>query len=289
LHVGSDGGILVDECLRSSVKDIWAAGDCASLAFSRAYMEMNHPDPLRPALFPGGFVLDCNDDTQGSDPDQQTRVVLLRELSATTTAPSGSPAPTLSPSPSPTLTPSPSPLSSSPSFAPIVWSPQRLWTFAKHSSLFAARSMSGVWDKELSEAGGFDWMLFAHTTVLAGFKVVLLGQYNMQGFTQTLRKVWEQEPIDSGVRNEMDVGSESQQTTVIPRLRTLVRLHPGVELIKLHLLDGRVIGAMLIGASDSSAIELEETMENLMLNQLDLTQFGDFLNDVDVDIADFFD
>ena len=43
-------------------------------------------------------------------------------------------------------------------------------------------------------------------------------------------------------------------------------------------------GALLIGESD-----LEETLENLMLTQLDVGAFADSLLDPDVDIEDFFD
>jgi NAD(P)H-nitrite reductase large subunit len=40
---------------------------------------------------------------------------------------------------------------------------------------------------------------------------------------------------------------------------------PGQEYIKVVLVDGRVVGALLVGETD-----LEETMENLILNRLDV-------------------
>lgn len=43
-------------------------------------------------------------------------------------------------------------------------------------------------------------------------------------------------------------------------------------------------GAILIGETD-----LEETFENLILNQIDLSSFGEGLLDPNVDIEDFFD
>jgi hypothetical protein len=43
-------------------------------------------------------------------------------------------------------------------------------------------------------------------------------------------------------------------------------------------------GAILIGETD-----LEETFENLILNQIDLTPFKDDLLDPNIDIEDFFD
>lgn len=67
-------------------------------------------------------------------------------------------------------------------------------------------------------------------------------------------------------------------------IKTLMRVHPGEEFIKVILYHGRVVGAVLIGDTD-----LEETMENLILNQLDVSQFGDELLREDVDLEDFFD
>lgn len=58
----------------------------------------------------------------------------------------------------------------------------------------------------------------------------------------------------------------------------------GLEYVKVVLRDGRMEGAILIGETD-----LEETFENLILNQTDLTPFIDHLLDPDIDIEDFFD
>lgn len=54
--------------------------------------------------------------------------------------------------------------------------------------------------------------------------------------------------------------------------------------MKVVLHDGRLQGAILIGETD-----LEETFENLILNQTDLTPFKDHLLDPNIDIEDFFD
>jgi len=200
------GGIVVDECLRSSVPDVYAAGDCACLRFSEAFLAQ-HVTPDRPLLF----------------------------------------------------------------------HQERLWSHAKLLGCYAARSLSGLYEAELSELGGFNFLLFAHTSVLLGRKAVLLGLHNLQNLGGA-----------AGVRQLVQSGA----------LRTLVRCRPErrAELIKLHLLHGRLIGALLLGKMDASgegegadALELEETCENLMLNQTDLGEFGDFLNDVDVDLADYFD
>ena len=47
---------------------------------------------------------------------------------------------------------------------------------------------------------------------------------------------------------------------------------------------GRMQGAILIGETD-----LEETFENLILNQIDLSVYGVDLLDPNIDIEDYFD
>ncbi len=47
---------------------------------------------------------------------------------------------------------------------------------------------------------------------------------------------------------------------------------------------GRVCGALLIGETD-----LEETFENLILNQIDVSSLGENLINPDIDIEDYFD
>ena len=64
---------------------------------------------------------------------------------------------------------------------------------------------------------------------------------------------------------------------------TLLRVKANEEFVKCVMVDGRMRGAILIGET-----ELEETFENLILNQIDLTQYGDFLAS-DVDLEDYFD
>jgi len=57
-----------------------------------------------------------------------------------------------------------------------------------------------------------------------------------------------------------------------------------VEYVKVVLQGGRLVGALLVGDTD-----LEETFENLILNQIDLTPFKDNLLEPGIDIDDFFD
>lgn len=55
-------------------------------------------------------------------------------------------------------------------------------------------------------------------------------------------------------------------------------------LFKVVLSGGRMVGAVLIGETD-----LEETFENLILNQMDLTPYGEELLNPNIDIEDYFD
>lgn len=50
------------------------------------------------------------------------------------------------------------------------------------------------------------------------------------------------------------------------------------------MVNGRMQGALLVGETD-----LEETFENLILNQLDLSSFGGHLLDPNLDLSDYFD
>ena len=47
---------------------------------------------------------------------------------------------------------------------------------------------------------------------------------------------------------------------------------------------GKMVGAVLVGETD-----LEETFENLILNQMDLTPYKDELLNPNIDIEDYFD
>ena len=58
----------------------------------------------------------------------------------------------------------------------------------------------------------------------------------------------------------------------------------GVEYVKIVIYEGRVQGALFIGETD-----LEETFENLILNQIDVSPFGENLINPDIDIEDYFD
>ncbi|XP_003385104.2 PREDICTED: pyridine nucleotide-disulfide oxidoreductase domain-containing protein 1-like [Amphimedon queenslandica] len=134
---------------------------------------------------------------------------------------------------------------------PNTWFQMRLWSQARQMGAYAAKCM-------LAHSGGesitldFCFELFAHVTTFFGYKVVLLGCYNAQG----LGKDYE----------------------------LLLRITNGVEYVKVILQHGRMVGAILIGDTD-----LEETFENLILNRMDLTRYGENLLDPSIDIEDYFD
>ena len=72
--------------------------------------------------------------------------------------------------------------------------------------------------------------------------------------------------------------------TLDNKYELLVRVTPGKEYVKAVMKDGRMQGAVLIGETD-----LEETFENLILNQMDLTVYGEDLLNPEIDIEDYFD
>lgn len=131
------------------------------------------------------------------------------------------------------------------------WFQMRLWTQARQMGAMAGKSMAAKYRGEQIYAD-FCFELFGHVTQLFGYQVVLLGKFNGQG----LGKKYE----------------------------ALLRVTEGVEYIKYILVNGKLEGAILIGDTG-----LEETTENLILNQIDLTPFGDDILDPDIDIEDYFD
>uniref|UniRef100_A0A4W4G5M9 Pyridine nucleotide-disulfide oxidoreductase domain-containing protein 1 n=1 Tax=Electrophorus electricus TaxID=8005 RepID=A0A4W4G5M9_ELEEL len=131
------------------------------------------------------------------------------------------------------------------------WQQMRLWTQARQMGWYAARSMAADILGEAIELD-FCFELFSHITKFFNYKVVLLGKFNAQGLGQD---------------HEL-----------------LVRCTKGLEYVKVVLRGGRMMGAILIGETD-----LEETFENLILNQMDLSPYGQELLNPNIDIEDYFD
>ncbi|TPP57743.1 Pyridine nucleotide-disulfide oxidoreductase domain-containing protein 1 [Fasciola gigantica] len=144
-------------------------------------------------------------------------------------------------------------------FANWTWAPHwiqmRLWSQARQMGFQAAKAMFGHATGERLVPLDFTFELFTHVTYFFGFKVVLLGLFNGQG---------------------LDLTS--------PDCYLLMRVTPGEEYVKCVMQSGRMQGALLIGETD-----LEETLENLIVNQLDLINLEDSLLDPNIDLGDYFD
>lgn len=131
------------------------------------------------------------------------------------------------------------------------WMQMRLWTQANQMGAYAAKCMTSDMDGN-ENFMDFCFEMFAHVTKFFGYKVILLGKYNGQG-----------------------LGTDYE---------VLLRCTKGKEYVKVVLHHGKIHGALLIGETD-----LEETLENLILNQMDVSSFGEHLLDPDIDIEDYFD
>jgi hypothetical protein len=187
-----------------------------------------------------------------------------------------------------------------------LWFQMRLWNAARTTGRFAAKSMAEALDPlEEDGTGGLAFELFAHVTRFLGFKVVLLGLFNGQGLGALYETAMQRIVITSAGVQAAKPGTEQERRVsaaagvVVPALKECcdfssrtsiaapavevhVRVSPGLEYVKLVVLHGRVVGAMLIGETD-----LEEAVENLILNRTDVT--GMDLLHPDTDLEDFFD
>uniref|UniRef100_UPI00398F74DB pyridine nucleotide-disulfide oxidoreductase domain-containing protein 1 n=1 Tax=Pristiophorus japonicus TaxID=55135 RepID=UPI00398F74DB len=132
-----------------------------------------------------------------------------------------------------------------------LWQQMRLWTQARQMGYYAAKCIAAEMSGESIELD-FCFESFAHVTKFFNYKVVLLGNYNGQGL---------------GTDHEL-----------------LLRCTRGQEYVKTVMQNGRMKGAVLIGEAD-----LEETFENLILNQMDLSAYGEDLLNPNIDIEDYFD
>ncbi|CBJ28169.1 conserved unknown protein [Ectocarpus siliculosus] len=172
------------------------------------------------------------------------------------------------------------------------WFQIRLWRQARDMGLYAAKCITGSLD-ELSRGGVFE--LFVHATRFFGFKVALLGRFNGQGLGPSVQDLisnheLQEGPSGIGVKHGVTSTPECRHESIhIKRatsesIRILIRTTPGVEYVKVVLVGGRVRGAMLVGDTG-----LEETFENLILSETDISHIGDNLLTREVDIEDFFD
>src|SRR5699024_10255892 len=115
------------------------------------------------------------------------------------------------------------------------WFQMRLWTQARQMGFYAAKCIFAHIQKS-SPALYFNFDVFTHVTNFFGFRVILLGLYN-------------------GQKLALDQCSIQYRVTAKK------------ELIKVILQNGTLKGAILIGETD-----FEETFENLIYNQLDISR-----------------
>ena len=184
--------------------------------------------------------------------------------------------------------------------------------------MHAAKCMAG----ESDELGaGLAFEIFAHSTRFFGQKLVLIGRYNAQDLGAAEEEVARTAVVtDQGLLGTASTAAAATDR-IVPRKRRadegdgeasggggggsggggggggggglgsgvefLTRVSPGAsaEYVKVVVVGGRVQGAMLVGDT-----ELEEAMEHLILDQTDISSYGEWLLDDNVvDVADYFD
>lgn len=136
-----------------------------------------------------------------------------------------------------------------------LWFQMRLWTQARQMGHYCGRSIASHLNKT-DPSIYFNFDCFTHSTSFFGKKIVLLGRYNLQN-----------EPKDE-----------------LKNIEIQVRVKADQDYVKLVIREDRVIGAILVGDSG-----LDETIENLIYDQIDIGPFKHQLLDETVDIDDFFD
>lgn len=140
------------------------------------------------------------------------------------------------------------------------WFQMRLWSQARCMGLRAAHCMLDVQDQMASELA-FD--LFLHVTHFLGKRVVLLGCFNGQ---------------------KLDNNFEREDQDMIRLYSRISGNHPERNFVRVIIKNGRVQGAICIGETG-----LEETLENLIMDGIDVSCFGPDILDPDCGLDDIFD
>ncbi|KAM9995401.1 hypothetical protein ACTFIY_001573 [Dictyostelium cf. discoideum] len=160
-----------------------------------------------------------------------------------------------------------------------VWFQMRLWSQARTQGRYTAQCIANESVKNTPQQDNldqictnFEFELFAHATKFFGFKVIMLGLYNAQGLNLNLD--------DNNNNNNNNNQNEENQDNIKIYTREII----GEQYVKVILKNGRLIGSLLIGDTD-----LEETFENLILNQIDLSRYGAEILNPEIDIEDYFD
>ncbi|XP_074594083.1 pyridine nucleotide-disulfide oxidoreductase domain 1 [Brevipalpus obovatus] len=132
------------------------------------------------------------------------------------------------------------------------WFQMRLWTQARQMGFYAAQCIHLHMTKGESPLLYAPFEIFTHATSFYGMKVILLGLFNGQ--------------------------------KLINNHKILFRIQEDVEYVKVIIQDSKLKGALLIGETD-----LEECFENLIINQLNVSNIEDELLNPSIDIEDYFD
>ena len=114
---------------------------------------------------------------------------------------------------------------------------------------------------------------------------MLLGKFNAQGFEDLLQQAVRRVCVTNNYNNNNN-DNNTNINIVHDRcdLEIWERVTPNIEYVKLVVFRGRVQGAVLIGDTD-----MEETVENLILDRIDVSSLGVQMLDPEIDIADYFD
>jgi pyridine nucleotide-disulfide oxidoreductase domain-containing protein 1 len=149
------------------------------------------------------------------------------------------------------------------------WLQMRLWTQAKVTGSYCGARISSLLPEavrgaralsDLELEGGYNMEMFGHCTSLVGKKIVLLARFNGQG----LDKEYEEAIRSHQARLEPPASSSAEAASAegasAPhRVSIQIQCLPKESYVKLVLLEGRVIGAVLVGET-----ELEEAVEKLI-------------------------
>ena len=139
-----------------------------------------------------------------------------------------------------------------------LWFQMRLWSQARFMGLRAAHCMLNIQDQMASDLP-FD--LFIHVTHFLGKRIVLLGCFNGQ-----------------------KLNDEDEDGSSICLYSRVLGSQPDRTFVRVVLKDGKVKGAICIGDTG-----LEETLENLIMDGIDVSCFGPDILDPDCDLDDIFD
>jgi len=260
--------LVVDSMMRTSVADVFAAGDCCHVSscsdFSRSATGC-HAAEMSPHSVPG------IDEHTGASCLEQSEI-------------------------------------GEHWFQMRLWSQARaMGNLAANVMFHEAMSEAAAGEESTEILLPSPFLLFTHVTRFFGYKVVLLGRYNAQGIGEDLEKIVKGIVVTPAglIRSESAVsvaqGREAVQDAAallyVPdddskpsyshkqsEVEVWSRVSPGVEYVKVVVRRGKVVGAMLIGDTD-----LEEVFENLILNELDVGGIGIDMLDPDVDVEDYFD